>query len=321
MGIARRLWSSYKIQSLILIAFLTLWLVFFILNPSAYMNPLTYTALLSVAPIVILSALSLTYIVILGEIDLSFPSVIAVSALIVAITWSSSGPNLGGLLLAIAAGAAIGSINGFIVAKMRVPSFIATLGTMFFWRGVVLVVTQGYGISLYAYRDTAWFGFFVGRIGFIPAQFIWAVVVATALWILLNRHIFGAYVYYVGNNRVAARAMGINVDRVIVLAYSLHGMVAALAGIIALLENSVFWPSIGDIYLLRSIAAVVVGGTPLTGGVGTILGTFTGGLLLEWIVTGLLASGVSGYWTDLFYGLVILMALILQRVLRGRRED
>jgi len=308
--------AKYKLQIAILAIFLMLWLIFFAINPSGFSNPYTYTAMLSVAPFTIIPALSLTYVIILGEIDLSFPSVMALGALVLTLTWKTFGPTPLGLLLALSAGLLAGLLNGILITKFQIPSLIATIGTMFLWRGFVLVVTQGYGIPLGEYRGLPIYEMLVGRIGIIPVQIIWTVVIALVLWVILNFHKFGAYVYYTGDNRIAAKMLGINTDKVIISVYMIHGAIAAFAGVLATLEMATFWPALGEIYLLKSIASVIVGGTPVTGGIGTIFGTFIGGLILELIETGILAAGVTGFWIRLVHGLVIIIALIAQVLIR-----
>ncbi len=308
--------TKYKLQVAILAIFLILWAIFFIINPSGFSNPYTYTAMLSVAPFTIIPALSLTYVIILGEIDLSFPSVMALGALVLTLTWKTFGPTPLGLLSALLVGLLAGLLNGVLVTKFQIPSLIATIGTMFLWRGFVLVVTQGYGIPLGEYRGLPIYEMLVGRIGILPVQIIWTVIIALALWVILNFHKFGAYVYYTGDNRVAAKMLGIHTDKVIITVFMIHGAIAAFAGVLATLEMATFWPALGEIYLLKSIASVIVGGTPVTGGIGTIFGTFVGGLILELIETGILAVGITGFWIRLVHGLVIIVALIAQVLIR-----
>jgi len=310
------IFAKYKMQIAILAIFLMLWLIFFTINPSGFSNPYTYTAMLSVAPFTIIPALSLTYVIILGEIDLSFPSVMALGALVLTLTWKTFGATPLGLLLALSVGLLAGLLNGILVTKFQIPSLIATIGTMFLWRGFVLVVTEGFGIPLGEYRGLPIYEMLVGRIGTIPVQIIWTIVIALALWVILNFHKFGAYVYYTGDNRVAAKMLGINTDKVIISVFMIHGAIAAFAGVLATLEMATFWPALGEIYLLKSIASVIVGGTPVTGGIGTIFGSFIGGLILELIETGILAVGVTGFWIRLVHGLVIIIALIAQVLIR-----
>jgi len=311
-----RITAKYRLQIAVSAIFLTLWLTFFSMNPPGFSDPYTYTAMLSVAPFTIIPALSLTYVIILGEIDLSFPSVMALGALVLTLTWKTFGPTPLGLILALLTGLLTGLLNGVLVTKFQIPSLIATIGTMFLWRGFILVVTQGFGIPLGEYRGLPIYEMLVGRIGIFPVQIIWTIIIAVVLWVILNFHKFGAYVYYSGDNRVAAKMLGINTDIVIISAFMIHGAIAAFAGILATLEMATFWPALGEIYLLKSIASVVVGGTPVTGGMGTIFGTFIGGLILELIETGILSAGVTGFWIRLVHGLVIIIALIAQVLIR-----
>jgi len=251
-----------------------------------------------------------------GEIDLSFPSIMALASWVLTVSWYAMGPNILGLIFALLVGLIAGLLNGIIITKGRIPSMIATLGMMFFWRGVVMVGTQGYGIPLMAFRGALLYNLFVGRIGSIPLQMIWAIVIALFLWILLNRHLLGQYVLLTGDNREAAKMMGIDTDKIIIAVFMLQGVIVSFAGIVATLELLTFWPSLGDAYLMKSIAAVVIGGTSIYGGSGTIFGTFLGGLILGLIELGLLSSGVSGFWTNLVYGLIIITALIVQAIIR-----
>ncbi len=310
--------NRYKLQVAISVIFLVLWLIFFTMNPEGFSEPATYAAITSVAPFTIIPALSLTYVIISREIDLSFPSVMALGGWVLAVTWRALGPTPIGVILALLAGLIAGLLNGLLVTRCRIPSLIATIGTMFLWRGVVLVATEGFSIPLGKFRGTPIFQVLVGRIGGIPMQMVWAITIGILLWVFLNFHKFGAYIYYTGDNRDAARMLGINTGKVLTCVFMLHGVIAAFAGILVTLEMATFWPALGEIYLLKSIASVIVGGTPVTGGIGTVFGTFIGGLILELIETGILAVGVTGFWIRLVHGLVIIVALIAQVSIRER---
>ncbi|RLE85328.1 MAG: ABC transporter permease [Thermoprotei archaeon] len=312
------IWNRYKIQFAIFFIFISFWLVFLILNPSAFLNLNTYTAIASYLPFSVIPALSLTYIMICGEIDLSFPSVMALASFVLAVTWKSmGGAHIIGVILALLAGLIAGLLNGVLVTKAKIPSMIATLATMFFWRGVVLVSSQGFGIPLGEFKGTVTYDFFVGRVfSFIPAQAIWMLIFTTLLWLILNRHIFGAHVYFTGDNRIAAEYMGINTRKILITVFALHGVISAFAGMLATLEMATFWPALGEAYLMKSIAIVVIGGTSIFGGSGTIIGALIGGLTLGLIEMGLLAVGVAGFWINLVYGTIIIIALILQTVIR-----
>jgi len=313
----RKYVSEFKLQIVVTLIFLLIWLSFYLINPPAFSNTFTYTSIISVAPFTIIPAISLTLIMITSEIDLSFASVMALGPLVMALTWQYFGEATPlGIIFGLLAGLGAGFLNGVLVTKLGIPSLIATIGTLFMWRGVVLVVTQGFSIPLGKFKSTTIYSLLVGRAFGIPVQFFWAIGLVVLFWLILNRHKFGAYIYYIGDNRTAARMVGINVDRVLIMAFAIHGMIAAFAGILDALEMATFWPSLGDIYMLKSVAAVVVGGTPVTGGIGTIYGTFIGGLILEFIEMGILSSGVTGFWIDLVHGIVIIIALSAQGIIR-----
>jgi simple sugar transport system permease protein len=137
---------------------------------------------------------------------------------------------------------------------------------------------------------------------------------------LLNRTRFGAHIYLIGDNAESAKLMGVNCGWVRIRAFILVGVVAALAGVIASLHVKFFWPSLGDGYLLRTLASVFLGGTSVFGGVGTIFGTFIGAFIIGAIEAATVAVGLTGFWTQLIYGLIILISVIMHSYLRKRME-
>jgi simple sugar transport system permease protein len=207
------------------------------------------------------------------------------------------------------------------VVKVGIPSLIATIGTQFFWRGFVVVVTGAKLESLIPASEASptLHDVLVGRLfGELPMQMIWMAVVAFLVWLLLNHHRFGAHIYLIGDNSNSARLMGVNVDRTRMLIFAIVGMSAALAGLVASYDVSNFFPSLGDGYLLQTLAAVFLGGTPVLGGVGTILGTFVGCFIIGAIEPGTVAVGLTGFWTQLIYGLIIVVSVTMHTVLRRR---
>jgi simple sugar transport system permease protein len=293
-----------------------IWLVFVVGAPETFLSYNIYEAFMSTTPFFALMALPLTLVVIAGEIDLSFPSVMALG-----MTGFSFGlVSTGNLLLATIAcglaGSLAGVLNGVLVARVGMPSLVATIGTQFFWRGVVLVATGGNGVSMLSTRDTPFYSLMVGRLaGVIPAQMLWTIVVAVAVSILLNRHRFGAHVYLIGDNIESARLMGVGVAQRKMLLFVIMGVAAAFAGLLASLEVTYFWPTLGDGYLLTTIASVFLGGTSVFGGSGSILGTFVACFIIGAINAGIVAIGLTGFWTQLIYGLIIILSVTLQTVL------
>lgn len=311
-----KFFKRYKLQVIVLGIFLGLWAIFFLANPVAYSGSYIYTSLMSTLPFTLIPALALTYVIICGEIDLSFCSIIALSAWVFSAVGISTGSLPLGLLCGLGAGLMAGLLNGVLVTKARIPSLILTIGTMFMWAGVVMVGSQGFSESLMSIKGTTFRQIFVGRVGGVPAQMLWAIAIAFVLWLILSRHRFGAHVYFTGDDIRSARLMGVNVDRVKIICFMLSGIAAAFSGLLISLELLSFWPGMGGGYLMLVIASVVIGGTSIFGGTGGIFGTFIGAHIIGWLETGILAAGISGFWTQLVVGLVIVIALLVQASMR-----
>jgi len=268
-------------------------------------------------PLTAMMALGLTLVVIAREIDLSFPSIMAVSALVFVET---PGDPFFGLVTGVAAGLAVGLLTGLIVVRLGIPSLVATIGVLFFWRGIVLVATGGNGSGLVEER-ASWIGkILVGRLAGdrIPAQMLWMLGFAVVLWLLLNRHRFGAHVYLVGDNVESAKMMGVNADRVRITVFTILGGLAGFAGVLAGLEVSYFWPTGGEGQLLPTIVAVFVGGTSVFGGTGTIFGTSMGSFITGSLEPGIVSIGLTGLYTQVIWGAMIVLALVMQAVVKGR---
>lgn len=310
--------KGHKPQAFVLGIFMCLWALFFLANPVAFSSAYLYTSLMSFLPFMLIPALALTYVIICGEIDISFCSVMALGAWIFSTVGMSTGSLPLGLLAGLGAGLMAGLLNGVLVTKVRIPSLILTIGTMFLWRGAVMVGTQGRSTSLLPIKGTAFYQIFVGEIGGVPAQMLWAIAIAFVLWLILSRHRFGAHVFFTGDNIRGARLMGVNVNRVKIISFMLMGIAAAFTGILISLQLTNFWPGIGEGYLLLAIASVVVGGTSIVGGSGGIFGTFVGAHIIGWMSTGILAAGLAGFWTQFVVGLTIVIALAAQALLRRR---
>lgn len=295
------------------------WLVFVVGAPRTFLSYNIYQAFMSTTPFFALMALPLTMVVIAGEIDLSFPSIMALGMTAYAFTLVYTGSLLLAFVACGLAGILAGLVNGVIVAGLGIPSLVATIGTQFFWRGVVLVSTGGSGVSLVPTRGTAFYSIMVGRVaGLIPAQMLWTIAVAAAAAFLLNRHRFGAHVYLIGDNIESAKLMGVNVRQRKTLLFVIMGWAAAFAGLLASLEVTYFWPTLGDGYLLTTIASVFLGGTSVFGGTGSVLGTFVACFIIGAINAGIVAIGLTGFWTQLIYGLIIVVSVTLQTVLSRR---
>ncbi len=303
------------------LAFLALlMLAFIIFQPSLFLRPDIYMAVFVSLPIFVIMTVPLVFIVVSGEIDLSFPSVIGVSAWVFALSAKSGVPPIVAFLLALIVGAAAGLFNGLLITRLRLSSLVSTLGMNFLLRGFINIGTQGNGISLTSAASTTFAQVLVGRIGNFPIQMMWAIAFTVFGWLLFNKHSFGMHLRCIGDNTDSAREMGIKVERTKTAAYVFIGLCSAVAGVWSSLINQTFYPTTGDGYLLQVLAAVFVGGTPTWGGVGTIAGAFIGACTIGIIETGVIAVGLTGFFTQFFYGLIIVLSLAGHRFNRGKSK-
>jgi simple sugar transport system permease protein len=324
----RRFARMNSAQLGILGVFVTLWLIFIISAPDTFLSPQIYSAFMSSIPFFAIMSIPLTIVIIAAEIDLSFPSIMAMGMVAFSFVYNTTAfignPTIQVFLAIVAAlltGTIIGWLNGFIIVRFGIPSLVVTIGTQFFWRGADLVLTQGSNFTLSYVTKTFFYPLLVGKIGgFLPMQMVWLVVITILGWFLLNRHRFGAHIYLIGDNIKSAELMGVNTGRTRIQAFMLIGLFSAFAGVVASFYVAYFWPSLGDGYLLSTLAAVFLGGTSVFGGTGTILGTFLGAFIIGTIEAATVAVGLTGFWTNLIYGLIIVLSVIMHTYLRKRGE-
>jgi simple sugar transport system permease protein len=324
----RRFVRTNSAQLGIVSVLLGLWLIFIILAPRTFLSSQIYYAFMLTIPFFAIMAIPLTIVVVAGEIDLSFPSIMAMGMVAFYFTYNGTAflgsPTVQVFLAIIAAlvtGTLIGWINGWIIVKFGIPSLVVTLGTQFFWRGAVLVLLSGGNFTLDFVMRTPFYPLLVGKIGgYLPMQMVWLVVITILGWVLLNRHRFGAHIYLIGDNVNSAKLMGVNTGRTRIQAFMLIGVISAFAGVIASFYVAYLWPSLGDGYLMSTLAAVFLGGTSVFGGIGTILGTFIGAFIIGTIEAATVAIGLTGFWTQLIYGLIIVLSVIMHTYLRKRGE-
>ena len=257
--------------------------------------------------VVSLLACGVTFIIILGHIDVSLGSVLALCGTIAASVMSMT-QNLGLAIAAgIAAGVVTGLINGYVITYFKIPSFIMTLAMTTVARGAILLYTAGVPVSNLG--EFSVIG--QGMVGPVPVSVLILVAAAVLCWVLLNRTKFGRHVYAVGGNIKAAQASGIHTDGVLRKAFVLNGVLVAIAGIVLMSRVNSGQPAAGVAYEFDAITAVVVGGTSLMGGTGTITGTLIGAMIIGVINNILNLMNVSSYWQMIIKGLIIAVAVIL----------
>jgi inositol transport system permease protein len=256
-------------------------------------------------------AVGVTHVLLTGGVDLSLGSVVALTG-VVAASFAHPGdyPVMVPVLLGVLAGAACGTANGIVITAGRVAPFIVTLGMMTAARGLALVLSEGRPVSNLSREFTA-----IGsaEVLGVPVPALVLFAVAALAWVFLSKTKYGRYLYAVGGNEEAARASGIHVGAVKVVAYTLSGALAGVAGVVLASRITTGQPNAGLGYELDAIAAVVIGGTSLAGGVGGIGGTILGALLMGVINNGLDLLNVSSYYQQIVKGLIIVGAVWLDR--------
>ena len=257
--------------------------------------------------VVSLLACGVTFVIILGQIDVSLGSVLALAGTLAASTAATTGSVTLAIIVGIVVGALTGMINGIVITTFRIPSFIMTLAMTTVARGAVLLYTGGAPVT--GLGDFRVIG--QGMAGPVPISVLILALVVVVSWVLLNKTKFGRYVYAVGGNERAALASGVRPASVIVKAFVFNGLLAGIAGVVLMSRVNSGQPAGGVGYEFDAITAVVVGGTSLMGGTGTITGTIIGSFIIGIINNILNLLNVSSYWQQIVKGLIIAIAVIL----------
>jgi simple sugar transport system permease protein len=295
----------------IAVVFCLLVLLFCFVAPRAFLGYRLYMSFGASVPPPMIIALGLTLVAVAGEMDLSFPSIVAFSSYVFSALYQNYGLTWPALAAALGTGTALGLANGLIITQLGIPSLIATLATLFLWGGLTTVVSNGISVAIPQIVGTDIQTLFVGRIGVFPVQMIWGIATAVFVWFLLNRHRFGENLLFIGDNAKVARVVGIATDREKIKLFTLMGFLSAFAGVLLTLETTSYFSSQGMGYLLTVVASVFIGGTSIFGGSGKVVGTVFGALMVTIIEAGLVASGIQGFWTQFFIGVVFIVSVTL----------
>jgi ribose transport system permease protein len=281
---------------------------------------LTVSNLLNVAEqtsINAIVAVGMTFVILSAGIDLSVGSIVALSGVVLGEALRSGQPIPVALLLAALVGLLCGVVNGALVSWGGLPPFIVTLGTMSIARGAALLFTEGRPVSGF---DPTFRAIATGRIGFIPATVIAMLVVYAIAHFVLTRTTFGRYVYAIGGNEEATRLSGVAVRFHKTMIYGVSGLMSAIAAIILTARLNSAQPIAGMMYELDAIAATVIGGTSLMGGEGSLGGTLVGALIMGVLRNGLNLLGVSSFLQQIVIGTVIVVAVLLDTILKRRNR-
>ncbi|MDB6176294.1 ABC transporter permease [Paracoccus sp. Z330] len=306
-------------------------IVVFSIGNGAFLSVNNGLTILLQTAVIGLLGIGMTMVIITGGIDLSVGSVLALSGTVTGMLVKAGVPVVPAMLGGVATGAICGAINGLIVTKMRITPFVATLGMMLIARGTALQLTgaapisqlgEAFGVlgngSLFRVVEMQANGF--PRVVFpgIPYPVILLAIVAVLASFLLRRRPLGRHIYATGSSEEAARLSGVNTDRTKILAYVMSGGLAGLAGVVLMSRLITAQPNEGVMYELDAIAAAVIGGASLMGGVGNISGTMIGAFIIGILRNGLNMSGVSSFVQQIIIGVVVILAVYVDQ-LRSRR--
>jgi simple sugar transport system permease protein len=301
--------------SFTIIVFIVLLIFFGIFSADrSFFKIANLTALARLAPDLGIVALGVGMLMIAGEFDLSVASTIPVSSFVFTKLLGWGSPLIFCMLVTFCAGIFIGFCNGMMVTKTKLPSFIVTLGTMLFWRGLVFAASRMMPIGIRAWLDFgSWIEkMLVGSIGgVLPVQILWFLFFAIVLGVMLHFHRFGNWVFVTGDSETAARAMGVNTDGVKITCYMIVGFLCAFMGMMQNIRIESFTANQGVGFELKAIASSVVGGTALTGGIGSIPGIFLGTLTIQIIENGLILMGAPAFGISAFIGAAIVIFAVL----------
>jgi ribose transport system permease protein len=291
-------------------------ILFTFLTPN-FLTPGNVVNILRQASINIVLATGMTFVILTGGIDLSVGSILAVSAVVALLVSLIPGLSWAAVLAGLLTGLVLGLANGALIAFLDVPPFIVTLGTLTALRGIAYLVANGTTV-INPDLNFAWIG--NSYLGPLPWLVVIALLTVAVSWFILRQTVLGVQIYAVGGNERAARLTGIKVNHVLLFVYGFSGLMAGLAGMMSASRLYSATGLLGQGYELDAIAAVILGGTSFTGGIGTIGGTLLGALIIAVLNNGLTLLNMSYFWQLVVKGLVIIVAVMIDRLRRRSRR-
>lgn len=310
---------------------LALLVVFFSVVSDNFLSANTLLLLAKHVALYGILAIGMTYVIITGGIDLSVGAVVGLAGMVAGgmiqngVTLEFAGVTLYFsvplvVFFTILVGAFVGWVNGMIITRFNVAPFIATLGTMYMARGFAMLHSKGAtyaAISGHEALGNTGIGFFGSSIAGIPVGAILLIVIAIIAHILLTKTTFGWHIFAIGGNEKAAKLSGVKVNKVKILVYIFSAMCAAVVGIITCSQLEAAHPATGETWEMNAIAAAVLGGTSMMGGIGNITGTIVGAFVIGVISDGMVMCGVSEFWQMVIKGIVIVLAVVIDQFQRN----
>lgn len=257
--------------------------------------------------------------ILMGEIDISVGSTVGLAGIMGAYMMTNMGLPVGiTICICLGVGALVGIVNGVAISYLKVPAFVATLATQSIGRGLTEIISGGVTIRV---RDASYTALGNTSVGGISIIILYAAVILVFTWFLLNRTRFGYYIYAIGGNKLAAQYSGVNVKKYNMLPYILIGLFCGLSGMIWSARLGSAAATLGSGFEMDAIAAVVIGGTSMSGGVGTVGGTFIGVLIIGVITNGLNLMGINSFWQEVLKGIIILVAVVIDVIRKTRTKE
>lgn len=312
-SLRRDFWSRYGVPVALVVM-----LVFFSFESGAFLTQSNIMNILRQSSVLAIAAIGTTIVLICGGIDISMGAIMALSGIVAVVGVQTMGiADPVSLVLALIAAAIVGYVNGVLAERIRIPAFIATLGTSLVVRGVAFVYTEGRSIGFGRGEGASgqviqWIG--KGFIGAVPVPVVLMIVLYIAGWIVMQRSTWGMHTYAIGSSERAARVAGLKVTRHRVQVYVLAGILSGLAGVILAGRLGSASPSLGNGVEFDILTAVVLGGTSIYGGKGNIGRTLIGALFLSTLTNGLILMNVPTFYQEISQGAVLLLALTLDRL-------
>lgn len=301
---------------------LTMMVVFSLLSPS-FLTYSNFQIVLQPIPEIALVAIGVTILMIAGEFDLSVGSVFALSPMVMVLAMDLGIPLPLSMCVGLIAAAMIGATNAAITIRLGLPSFIATLGMLFMARSLTIVLSGGFPPAFPRDLDLWWI---VGKVDLLRVSIFWLLGIGIILGVWLRRFDFGSWIFATGGSQEAARDMGINTKLVKTTCFMLCSVLAGFAGMIQVFRIKAIVPSMGTGYELTAIAAAVIGGAALTGGIGSVVGAVIGALLIAFIENIIILTRIDANWFRFAVGAMIIIAVTINKFTRDaagrvRQED
>ena len=320
----KRLFKIYlekpELAGLVFLVILTV--IFQARSGGVFLNTVNLQGILGLLPEVALVAMGVTLLMICGEFDLSVGSVFALTPMSMAVLLEAGWPFLPAISVGLFVAITVGLVNGVLTVKFSIPSFITTLGMLFVARSMTVVISGGFPPLLPLNVIPKWlFVTYVGPGDMFRVSFIWFLAIAIGMTLLLSRTNFGNWVRATGGFLPAAKSMGIPTKRVKIACFMICSLLAGFAGTLQVMRLGAPLPSIGEGLELQAVAAAVIGGTALTGGIGTIIGGIIGATLIRVIDNGLVLSQVDANWFKMALGALTVFAVILNAWLRKKAKS